>query len=124
MAQRLAPGPRRSSKGGPRISPSGNSSCLSKSHGPGDIKKFGLDPDYVDRLYRSTAGQAFVGWFDLRPDEFRESFRLEEDFQTPPDGATSPGPKCSQIIEDPTPVDDPIEQWLQNQNPTEPTPDE
>ncbi len=59
-------------------------------------KKFGLEPGYINRLYRSTAGRAFVEWSYSLPAEVRASFRPEEDFQTPPEEATPERPEVLQ----------------------------
>ena len=85
---------------------------------------FGFDPDYAYRLYRSTPGRAFDDWIKSQPDELREHHRLKEDFLTPLEDATSAGPSHPEIIEEPTPVDDPLERYLHGDSPTEPTPDE
>ena len=59
-------------------------------------KKFGLEPGYINRLFRSTAGRAFIAWFHQLPAEVQESFRPEEDFQTPPEEATPERPEVLQ----------------------------
>ena len=62
-------------------------------------RRFALEPGYINRLYRSTAGRAFVGWVNDLSEEFREQFRLEEDHEasseeTEPQTADVPdGPK-------------------------------
>ncbi len=66
-------------------------------------KKFGLEPGYINRLFRSVSGRAFVAWFHQLPAEVQESFRPEEDFQTPPEEAT---PKRPEVLQGP-PILDP-----------------